>query len=110
VSHVFHLVVGSEWDSAGELYEPASLAEAGFVHFSFADQVSEVANRLYRNVDGLVAVEFDPALLGGPLVIEDSYGAGVEFPHLYGPVPTATAVAVHDLPRNDDDGGYRFDF
>ena len=107
---LFHLVAPDVWAravAAGE-YRPASLAGEGFVHFSFADQVSGTANLLYRDEPELVVVEVDPAGVGAELRVEDSYGSGTEFPHVYGPVPTAAAVAVHPL-RRAVDGDWVFD-
>ena len=98
---LFHLVVPEVWSAAvsvGE-YRPPSLAAEGFVHFSFAEQVTGTANLRYRDEPDLVVVEIDPDAVGAELRVEDSYGSGTEFPHVYGPVPTAAAVAVHPLAR-----------
>ena len=107
---LFHLIEPSAWVRALDagVYEPASLQGEGFVHFSFADQVTGTANLRYRDVPELVVVEIDPAQVPAELRVEDSYGSGTEFPHLYGPVPTSAAVAVHPLER-DADGRWRFE-
>jgi uncharacterized protein (DUF952 family) len=102
VASVFHIVAPADWPAAGE-YRPASLADEGFVHFSFADQVEGVANELYRDAPELTAVELDPTALGVEIRVEDSYGGGVAFPHGYGPVPLSAVVAVHSLVRMPDD-------
>lgn len=106
---LFHIVAESDWQPvAGTAhYEPASLGEQGFVHFSYARQVARTANLLYRQEDGLVVIEFDPAAIGAPVVDEDLYDAGEEFPHVYAPIPVAAAVAVHRL-RRDAGGDYQF--
>jgi uncharacterized protein (DUF952 family) len=106
---VFHIVSASDWDTAliGGSYAPESLATEGFVHLSYAAQVAATANRYYRELDDLVVVELEPALLEGDLRAEDLTGRGEAFPHLYGPVPTTAAVALHPLPR-DDAGDYTF--
>jgi uncharacterized protein (DUF952 family)/lysophospholipase L1-like esterase len=103
---LYHIVAPDEWPRAGH-YAPASLAGQGFVHFSFADQVDGVANALYADARELVVVELDPMALGVEIRIEDSYGAGVSFPHGYGPVPVAAARAVHPLTRMPD-GAWSF--
>ena len=98
---LFHLVDPEVWSAAvaaGE-YRPPSLAAEGFVHFSFAEQVTGTANLRYRDEPDLVVVEIDPASIDAELRIEDTYGSGTDFPHVYGPVPTASAVAVHPLTR-----------
>jgi uncharacterized protein (DUF952 family) len=106
---LFHIVARSDWRAAvaaGE-YRAASLQSEGFIHCSFAGQVAAVANARYRDAHDLCVVELDPARLSAPIRVEDSYGSGTEYPHVYGPIPVATATAVHDLPRGPD-GDYRF--
>jgi uncharacterized protein (DUF952 family) len=89
-------------------YRPASLAAEGFVHFSYAHQVAVVANARYAAQANLCVVEIDPARVPAEVRVEDSYGSGTAYPHVYGPIPTMAAVAVHDLPRGPD-GRYQFD-
>ncbi len=99
---LFHLVEPAVWDDALTTgrYAPASLESEGFVHFSFADQVAGTANLRYRDRPELVVVEIDPALVDAELRVEDSYGSGTEFPHVYGPIPVTAAVAVHPITRD----------
>ncbi len=107
--HVYHLITAPDWQRALEQggYRPASLEDEGFVHFSFAAQVAATADRHYRTVPDLLVLEVDPARLPHPLVVEDSYGRGEEFPHLYGEFPLSAVVATHRLDRGDD-GAARF--
>ena len=75
---LFHIVSSAVWSAltpAGD-YRPASLADEGFVHLSYADQVLGTANRFYRDLADPVAVEFARAALGATVVDEDSYGPG----------------------------------
>ena len=74
------------------------------MHFSFADQVAGSANRHYADAPELVVVEVDADRLDAPLRVEDTYGSGTAFPHVYGSIPTSAAVAVHPLRR--DAGGH----
>jgi uncharacterized protein (DUF952 family)/lysophospholipase L1-like esterase len=106
VASLFHIVAPADWPVDGE-YQPPSLAEQGFVHLSFVDQVEGVANAIYLDAPELVVVELDPTELGVEVRVEDSYGEGVAFPHAYGPVPVSAAVAVHPLRRTAD-GRWRF--
>lgn len=101
VASLFHIVAPADWPGRG-LYRPSSLADQGFVHLSFADQVERVANAIYRDAPDLAVVELDPVALGAEVRVEDSYGEGVAFPHAYGPVPVAAAVEVHPLVRRPD--------
>jgi uncharacterized protein (DUF952 family) len=103
---LFHIVAPEVWPQSGS-YRPESLTSEGFVHLSFADQVEGVANNLYPDEPELVVMELDPAAVGAEVRIEDSYGSGTEFPHLYGPLPVAAAVHVHPL-RRDPHGRWTF--
>jgi uncharacterized protein (DUF952 family) len=105
---LFHIVDPAVWAATRDDYRPASLAAEGFIHFSFADQVAGSANRHYADAEILSVLEIDPERLPDPVVIEDSYGSGTEFPHLYGPLPLAAVVAIHPLPR-DAAGQFTFD-
>lgn len=106
-AHLFHLLESSSWPATGTELRPASLSDEGFVHCSFAEQLAGTANRYYRTVAALCALELDPELVHAPIRVEDSYGSGTAFPHVYGTVPTAAVVAVHELDR-DAAGDWRF--
>lgn len=106
---LFHILDRRDWAQAvatGE-YRPPSLEDEGFVHLSFAAQVAMTANARYREAAGLCVVEIDPSRIASEIKVEDSYGVGTAFPHVYGPIPVAAAIAVHDLPR-DLRGDYVF--
>jgi uncharacterized protein (DUF952 family) len=72
----------------------------GFIHFSTADQVAASAARHRAGQTGLKLI----------VVAEDSTGpwrwetarSGQLFPHLYGQLPVAAVVGVHDLPLGPD--------
>jgi uncharacterized protein (DUF952 family) len=52
-----------------------------------------------------VVLELDEDRLGSPLRWEQGDppdAAGSLFPHLYGPIPVAAVVAVHDFPPGPD--------
>ncbi|HEY2298076.1 MAG TPA: DUF952 domain-containing protein [Jatrophihabitans sp.] len=106
---IFHIVAPSDWAAAEQrgAYLPAGFAADGFVHFSFAGQVARVANALYRDAPDLIVVEIESDDVPAELRVEDSYGAGEEFPHVYGPIPTAAAVGRHRLER-DPSGDWVF--
>jgi uncharacterized protein (DUF952 family) len=97
---IFHIVDCEAWADAAAVgrYEPASLAAEGFVHFSFVEQVNATIERHYAGVAGLCVVEFESDALGADVVVEDSYGSGTAYPHVYAPIRTSAAIAVHTVP------------
>jgi uncharacterized protein (DUF952 family) len=98
---LFHIVAADDWAAAqqpGE-YRATSLQDEGFIHCSYDEQVAATLRRHYPDVHGLVVLELDPARIAVPVRVEDSYSSGAAFPHIYGPVPTAAAVAVHPTSR-----------
>ena len=102
---VLHLTTRREWDDARTTgtYAPAGYAAEGFVHCSTPDQVVGVANRFYRGAGDVVLLEVDAARTGAPLRWEPGADRPDElFPHLYGAVPVAAVVAVHDFPEGPD--------
>jgi uncharacterized protein (DUF952 family) len=106
---IFHIVAPDVWATAvtAGVYEPASIATEGFVHFSFAEQVAGTANLRYHDQPDLMVIEIDPLRIDAELVVEDSYGTGTEFPHVYGAIPTDAALATHPLTR-DGAGNWTF--
>jgi uncharacterized protein (DUF952 family) len=106
VASLFHLVAPELWPASG-LYRPPSLDTEGFVHLSFRDQVAGVANNLYREAPNLMVVELDPMALPDRIEVEDSYGSGTAFPHVYGPVPVRAEITRHPLTRTPD-GSWAF--
>jgi glutathione S-transferase len=105
VQELFHLSLVDDWAAAqraGEVTDSTrglTLAEEGYIHCSFADQVAGVAERFYGNLATVVLLRIDPALIASPIVVEDLVGSGVEFPHVYGPIPVAAvAEAVTVAP------------
>jgi len=100
MARLFHIVDPAVWAGVESEYRPESLANEGFVHLSYADQVQGVANDRYRDAAALQVLEIDPGRLTDPIKVEDSYGKGIAFPHLYGPLPVAAVIAIHPLPRD----------
>ncbi|KUI40665.1 glutathione S-transferase [Mycobacterium sp. GA-1199] len=94
-----HLCSKDDWKSAqarGE-HRPASLIASGFVHLSTPEQVHLPANRLYAGRTDLVLLHIDAARLSSPVRWEPGLPAdpvGMEFPHLYGPLPVEAVIRV----------------
>ena len=102
----FHIAARGDWEDAQAdgLYQMSTrgrtLDEQGFIHLSTAAQWPRVWEAVYDDAAGPhVLLEVDPALAGLSVRYEPGEPDGTEhFPHLYGPLPTKTVVAVHPLP------------
>ncbi len=79
-----------------------SLAMEGFIHCSYLRQVLTPANQRFRGRTDLVLLVLDPERIPSPLIVEDSYGSGTEFPHVYGPIPIDSIRRIVNFPSNED--------
>jgi uncharacterized protein (DUF952 family) len=102
---IYHWCPRSDWEAAGDAYLAASFGEDGFIHCSFEHQVSKTASALDRGRQGMVLLAIDET--GLPLVVEDCYETGEGFPHVYGPIPVDSVVAVDPFSPGPD-GSFRF--
>ena len=98
-ARVFHVALPDDWRAAQHAGEYTmstrgrTLAEEGFIHCSFPDQVDDIANRYYADLDELVLLTIDPPLLGSELVVEEPFpGAPQRYPHVYTPIPLSAVV------------------
>lgn len=102
---MWHLAEVAHWEEAQRAgrYERstrgATLAEVGFIHASYPEQLPAVAKFLYSRVEEpLVVLEIDPAALareGVEVRVEpgDPTDPGSPlFPHLYGPLPVSAVT------------------
>lgn len=104
-STLLHIAPRARWAAAltnGSAYTDPSLDAEGFIHCSTPEQVLIPANERFVGQSDLVLLVIDPARLDAELVFEDCYESGMEFPHVYGPIPTAAVTDVVDFPPNDD--------
>lgn len=101
---IIHITSHADWRQAQlvGVYRAESLEREGFIHCSTPAQLLATAERYYRGVAGLALLVIDPDRLAARLVYEDSYGAGQEYPHLYGPLNLDAVVQVHDFPPGPD--------
>ena len=98
---LYHITTLAAWSEA-DPYTTESLASEGFIHFSTAAQVAWVANDRFNGRHDLWLLVIDPARLRAPLVYEDCYQTGQQFPHLYGPLERAAVVALLPFPPRPD--------
>jgi glutathione S-transferase len=100
VTELWHLAEGPEWADAVRTgsYQRStrgqSLAEVGFVHCSYPDQLAGVAAAFYADAGDLVLLRIDPARVPAGIRVEDG------FPHIYGPIPVAAVTAAEPLTRD----------
>ncbi|MCF6505816.1 GNAT family N-acetyltransferase [Blastococcus sp. MG754426] len=93
---LLHLVEPPAWRAALRAGSIAPAAE-GFVHLSAPGQVHLPAQRLFPGRRDLVLLVVDPARLPDAVRWEPGHPddpAGSLFPHLHGPLPTSSVVAV----------------
>ena len=101
---LYHLALAPEWERARHAgsYDRStidrSLAEEGFIHCSFAEQVQGTADRFYRGRDDVVLLRIDPHRLDAPVRVEVAPGTGQAFPHVYGPIDVVAVEAADPVP------------
>lgn len=102
-----HITERALWDAAREKGTYAfstrgkTLGEVGFIHLSLPEQLRGVAEFLYGDYAGpdeLVVLGIDSARLTAPVRFEAVRPGGVEFPHLYGPLPVDAVIEVTPWP------------
>jgi uncharacterized protein (DUF952 family)/GNAT superfamily N-acetyltransferase len=110
---LLHLIEPTDWRAAlaDGAVRPPSLEQAGFVHLSTPEQVHLPAGVLFPGRRDLAVLVVDPGRLADPVRWEPgAHGEAELFPHLYGPLPVPTVVAVVPwrpptplvLPRPED--------
>jgi len=97
---ILHFCGRADWEAAlaTGTYSADSLETEGFIHCSTRDQFLRPANALAAGRTDLVLLQVDEAALP---VKYDETPDGV-FPHVYGPIPVAAVIAVHDFPPGPD--------
>jgi uncharacterized protein (DUF952 family) len=107
MTQLFHLTERATWLAAGPGGEyrmstrGATLAEAGFIHCSLRHQLRQVAELWYQDVDDLVILVIDQALVPAPVRYEAAAPGAEEYPHIYGPVPVAAVTEVVTVGRDE---------
>jgi uncharacterized protein (DUF952 family) len=104
---IYHIALAADWDAALEAGEyrtstlGRTLADQGFVHASYGNQVRGVADALYAHVEEpLVLLTIDERRLTVPVLVEAAAGSADAFPHVYGPVDVAAVVMATPLTRD----------
>lgn len=97
---IYHITTDAAFAASHEHYVADSLAVEGFIHCSKAEQVAGTLRRFLAGKTGLLLLEIDAASLGEKLVHEEGE-PGIDYPHVYGPIPLASVRCTH---RIDADG------
>jgi glutathione S-transferase len=99
---IYHLVLRHLWErDPCRPFEAASLADEGFIHCSYAEQVARSANRFYTDATDLLLLTIDTTRLSSPLR-EELAGNGALFPHIYGPINRDAVTSAVPLQRGAD--------
>jgi uncharacterized protein (DUF952 family) len=105
---IYHLALAGEWSEAtatGRPYDRStigrSLADEGFIHCSFADQVQSVADGFYAGRSDVVLLTIEVEHLEAEVRVEAVPGVGA-FPHVFGPIPPAAVTSALPVPVGPD--------
>lgn len=106
---LYKVLAKSEWESAVESGSFSGCGidlTDGFIHLSDGGQVVSTVQRYFANQSGLLLITFDSSQFATDLKWEPSRD-GALFPHVYGEIPTDSAVDVWSLGI-DKDGKHVF--
>ena len=108
MAKIFHIMDKTQWQQVKnkEYYVPESLNIDGFIHCSKADQVLEVANRLFKGKSNLVILKIREADIQNTLKYEtplETPQLSLKYPHVYGPLNTNAIEKAFDL-HSDENG------
>lgn len=99
------MISEEDWDEVkGKTrYVPTELEKDGFIHFSFKNQLVEVANAVYKDYEKLIVLEIKTEKLENPdtLRIEDLYDYGEDYPHLYSSMNISSIVSQFEMKNSD---------
>jgi uncharacterized protein (DUF952 family) len=104
---IYHLALADDWMRAvSSPYATStldkSLAQVGFIHCSFREQVQLIADNVYRGRHDLLLLEIDPDRLAATVRVESVNGGSDEFPHIYGPLNRDAVIAVTPVAVLED--------
>jgi uncharacterized protein (DUF952 family) len=105
---IFHVTTEADWAHAQAegAYSLSTrgltLAQVGFVHCAFEEQVPGVANSFFRGVPKLVVLRIATDRLDVEVRYEDLQGGHELFPHVYGPLNLDAVVATMPLAAGTD--------
>ncbi len=101
---IYKVLPARDWDFAcqnGHFAGSRDDLRDGFIHLSAAHQLAGTLAKYFRDQEDLLLVAFRSDDLGPGLKWEVSRG-GELFPHLFGPLPTASALWQRALDLGPD--------
>jgi len=101
INMILHICKKSAWNQAQEAgeYRGDTLESEGFIHCSTSEQVTEVADSLFKGVQDLLLLVIDESKVVSVIKFEDS-GNGNMYPHIYGPLNLDAITKTVDFPPN----------
>lgn len=103
---IFHIAEPADWATAHDVgchtasTRNATLDEVGFIHCSQHDQVQDVLESIYADVDhDLTLLTIDTERLASPWQLDEVPGAARPFPHIYGPLNLDAVTEAAPLRR-----------
>lgn len=106
---LFHITFNEDWQKAVSegKYTPVEYLSEGFVFACYQEQLTDIANFLFREYKKLLVLEIDPGLLGCEVREVPSVGGNQRVPQIHGPIPVAAVVRTFYLERENgkDFGG-----
>jgi glutathione S-transferase len=105
---IFHISTEADWARAQAegryslSTRGLTLAQVGFVHCAFEEQVARVANVFFRGAAKLVVLRIAIDRLNAEVRYEDLEGGHELFPHVYGPLNLDAVVGIMPLPPSGD--------
>jgi uncharacterized protein (DUF952 family) len=98
---IYHIVLPEAWAAFDSgIYRHASLADEGFIHCSFAEQLDGVIGRYYSRAESVVILEIDSERLMARVIKEPSTNSEI-YPHIYGPINRDAIVGVTERRKHD---------
>jgi uncharacterized protein (DUF952 family) len=101
---IFHITSRAEAEEARRtgVYVPAGFHRDGFIHCSYARQLTRVANANFHGRSDLVLLEINRDRVGCEVFDENLEGGSDLFPHIYGTLPMSAVTAIVDFPCRPD--------
>lgn len=100
---LFHITFNEDWQKAvtDGRYTPMEYFSEGFVFACYQEQLTGVANFLFRDYKRLLVLEIDPTLLDCEVREVVSVGGHQMVPQIRGPIPVSAVARTFYLEREN---------